>query len=134
MTDTLELSLPNVSNPDDVLSFTQNILCGFANDNNTPTKDRIAATTVLARTALTQKRLNQDNSNATIQNEIARGVLQAFANQMPSVHHDYIDAPVTNGRALGFTVVLPDIQILPGETSTMQEEFTYAEIMGEYTD
>ena len=133
MSDDLELSLPNVNIPDDVLSFTQNILSGVLNDKEVPIKDRISAATALARTALTQKRLNQDSSNSTIQNEIAKGVLQAFANQMPSVHHDYIDVPVTTGRALGFTITLPDIQILPGETSVIQEEFTYAEIMGEYT-
>jgi hypothetical protein len=134
MSDALELSLPDVTNPDDVLSFTQNILSGFVNDKDTPLKDRITAATALARTALTQKRLNQDSTTATIQLEIARGVLQAFATQMPSVHQDYIDAPVTSGRALGFTVTLPDIQILPGETSVTQEEFTYAEIMGEHTE
>lgn len=134
MSDVLEFELPNVNNPDDVLSFTQNILSGMLYDKDTPIKERISAATVLARTSLTQKKLQQDRSNSTIQNEIARGVLLAFANQMPSVHQDYIDVPHTNNRALGFTITLPEIQILPGETSVVQEEFTYAEIMGEFTD
>jgi transcriptional regulator with XRE-family HTH domain len=125
MNESDNILLPDVNNLDDVINFSQNQLATIIVSGDISPKDKVAALSTLSRTALSQKRLNVDNDSAAIQAQLAKAVLG-----MIDKYTNDEDGVVMPNRASTLQVVLPIIEILPGETSVIQEEFTFDEMVG----
>ena len=121
MTD--EFPIVDVHNPNDVIAFSQNLLIEIATDKSVSPKEKINAASALSRTALTQNRLKQDNTNEQNQLEINKAAL-SILDKLVLPHHEKVV-----GRSSGFVLDLPSIKVLPGETSTTQEEINYQDII-----
>ena len=124
--DVLELEI-DVQVPDDVINYSQKELINVIKAGGVSEKDKISALTALSRTALTQKRLKQDNANAEQQLLVAHAVLEALENHPKSSQ----GRAIIEGRANNIVVELPSITILPGEDSTENLLFNYHDIMGD---
>jgi hypothetical protein len=130
MSDTIEDVLAlgiDVQVPDDVIDYSQRELINIVKAGGISEKDKISALTALSRTALTQKRLKQDNANAEQQLLVAHAVLEALENHPKPIQ----EKTIIEGRANTIVVELPSITILPGEDSTENLLFNYHDIMGD---
>jgi hypothetical protein len=124
--DILEIEI-DVQVPDDVINYSQRELIKVVRAGSISDKDKVSALTALSRTALTQKRLKQDNANAEQQLLVAHAVLEALEKHPKSLQ----ERTTIEGRANNIVVELPSITVLPGEDSTENLLFNYHDIMGD---
>jgi len=118
--DTIDLS------PDAVIEYAQRTRIELIQDKDISPKNKILALTGLTNTAVALKRIEADNNNATADRDTA----VALANILKNVSDNpFVNVNSTNANIKIINPILPEIELVPDETSTDVHIIDYDDIM-----